>query len=106
DVQITKADQAGRVGELKTAWRLSGKNSVTTLSVSGVLFRDWIGSSVIRSTLFGIKAAGNSWRFEGRGYGHGVGMCQWGAKKMGESGYSASAILKHYYPDAILRKMW
>ncbi|QQY80856.1 SpoIID/LytB domain-containing protein [Keratinibaculum paraultunense] len=34
---------------------------------------------------------------EGRGYGHGVGMSQWGAKKMAEEGYTYEEILKHYY---------
>ncbi len=34
---------------------------------------------------------------EGKGYGHGVGMSQWGAKGMAESGYSCEEILKHYY---------
>ncbi|CCQ94013.1 putative SpoIID/LytB domain protein [[Clostridium] ultunense Esp] len=34
---------------------------------------------------------------EGKGYGHGVGMSQWGAQKMAESGYTFEDILKHYY---------
>ena len=37
-------------------------------------------------------------RFSGRGYGHGVGMCQWGAKGMAEQGYTARQILEFYYP--------
>jgi peptidoglycan hydrolase-like amidase len=36
--------------------------------------------------------------FTGRGYGHGVGMSQWGAQGMALSGKSAEEILKHYYP--------
>ncbi|GMG97818.1 SpoIID/LytB domain-containing protein [Tepidimicrobium xylanilyticum] len=39
----------------------------------------------------------NSFIIEGKGYGHGVGMSQWGAKKMAELGYSYEDILKHYY---------
>jgi SpoIID/LytB domain protein len=35
-----------------------------------------------------------------------VGMCQWGAKVMGEKGFKMAEILKFYYPDAILQKMW
>ena len=38
----------------------------------------------------------------GRGYGHGVGMCQWGAKGMAEQGYSARQILEYFYPGTTL----
>lgn len=44
--------------------------------------------------------------FRGRGYGHGVGMCQWGAKVMGDKGFKAKSILSQYYPDANLLKAW
>ena len=40
-------------------------------------------------------------RFSGRGYGHGVGMCQWGAKGMAEQGYTAEQILEYYYPGSV-----
>jgi stage II sporulation protein D len=43
---------------------------------------------------------GRTARFSGRGYGHGVGLCQWGARAMGEQGYSARQILRFYYPGA------
>lgn len=35
--------------------------------------------------------------FEGKGYGHGIGMSQWGAKKMAEEGFTFEQILEHYY---------
>lgn len=37
---------------------------------------------------------------DGRGFGHGVGLCQWGAQAMARQGYSAHRILTHYYPGA------
>jgi len=40
--------------------------------------------------------------FEGRGWGHGLGMSQWGAKKMAEMGYTYEDILKHYYTGTTL----
>lgn len=40
--------------------------------------------------------------FNGRGWGHGLGMSQWGAKKMAEMGYNYEEILKHYYVETIL----
>ncbi|TAH62997.1 MAG: SpoIID/LytB domain-containing protein [Gottschalkiaceae bacterium] len=41
--------------------------------------------------------------FNGRGWGHGVGMSQWGAKKMAELGYSYIDILEYYYTGAIVK---
>ena len=38
-------------------------------------------------------------RFEGTGLGHGVGLCQYGAKAMAEAGADDAAILKKYFPD-------
>ena len=48
-----------------------------------------------------IRDVGDSIEFyDGRGYGHGVGMCQWGAEGMAKRGYSARQILEFYYPGA------
>jgi stage II sporulation protein D len=44
--------------------------------------------------------------FSGRGWGHGVGMCQMGAIGMAEAGYKADAILKHYYPGGEVRRVY
>lgn len=40
---------------------------------------------------------------QGRGYGHGVGMSQWGAKAMAENGYNYKKILLHYYKNVEIR---
>ena len=42
----------------------------------------------------------------GRGWGHGVGLCQIGAAVMGAKGYSAHEILQHYFPKSILTKIY
>ena len=42
----------------------------------------------------------------GAGWGHGVGLCQIGAAVMGENGYKYDAILKHYYKDAVIEKLY
>jgi stage II sporulation protein D len=46
---------------------------------------------------------GGKIRFEGKGYGHGVGLSQWGAYVMAKEGYSCSDILKHYYTGIEIR---
>lgn len=68
--------------------------------VRGHDFRRMIGYDTLRSTLFTVVIDGPTARFSGRGYGHGVGLCQWGARAMGEQGYSARQILSFYYPGA------
>jgi len=48
-----------------------------------------------------IREAGDSFEFyDGRGYGHGVGLCQWGAQGKAQRGWSAERILEFYYPGA------
>ncbi len=42
----------------------------------------------------------------GRGWGHGVGMSQWGAKKMAEEGWDCRKILSHYYPKTQLKQLY
>jgi stage II sporulation protein D len=65
-------------------------------------FRRMLGYESLRSTLFAVAVDGAMARFAGRGYGHGVGMSQWGAKGMAEQGYAAEKILQYYYPGTIL----
>jgi stage II sporulation protein D len=59
----------------------------------------------LRSTLFTITIAGNSVRVDGRGFGHGIGMSQWGAYAMAQQGYSYQQILAHYYQGTILSQV-
>jgi stage II sporulation protein D len=66
--------------------------------IRGNDFRRMLGYDTFKSTLFAVAVDGEIARFAGRGYGHGVGMCQWGAKGMAERGYVARQILEFYYP--------
>jgi len=55
----------------------------------------------LRSTICEISKSGNKWVFRfGRGFGHGVGMCQCGAQAMARQGSKAEQILEHYYPNS------
>ena len=62
--------------------------------------RRLVGYDTLKSTLFAVAIDGEAAHFAGRGYGHGVGLCQWGAKGMAEQGHSARRILEFYYPGA------
>jgi stage II sporulation protein D len=65
-------------------------------------FRRMIGYDILKSTLFAVAVDGRHARFAGRGYGHGVGLSQWGAKGMAEQGYDARQIVEHFYQGATL----
>jgi len=65
-----------------------------------------VGTEVIRSARFGVTESGGRFVFEGRGYGHGVGFCQWGARGLAADGRSWQEVLLYYYPGADLRKAY
>ena len=54
----------------------------------------------LKSTFFDIEREGIYIVLKGRGFGHGVGLCQQGAMKMSKSGYEAAEILKYYFPNS------
>lgn len=66
-----------------------------------------LGSTVMRSTLLTeLSSDGKTVHMEGRGYGHGVGMPQWGAYALAQDGYTGEEIALHYYNDLRVVKMW
>ena len=75
--------------------------------VSAPSFRIQIGANRLRSTLIDrIRLRGDSVTFAGRGFGHGVGMSQWGAYAMAQDGDSAGQIIEHYFKDVDIVKLW
>jgi SpoIID/LytB domain protein len=60
----------------------------------------------LRSSLFVVEVKDGEAVFRGAGFGHGVGMCQTGAVGMAETGKKYREILRHYYPNTVLRKLW
>lgn len=68
-------------------------------------FRMAVGPEKIRSTLFSqIRKCKGKFYFKGRGWGHGVGLCQEGAKGLAEKGANYKKILKYYYAKTHLEK--
>ena len=51
----------------------------------------------LRSSQFTLAVTGDTVKITTYGYGHGVGMSQWGANGMAKEGYTTTQILKHYY---------
>lgn len=80
---------------------------IKNIQINGV---DFTGSEVatklqIRSNYFEIKQNGNEVIINTKGYGHGVGMSQYGANGMAKEGYTYDEILKHYYTDVEISKI-
>ena len=98
DISIGVITPAGRVKEV--AVRSAGK----TTMVPGETLRAALGNTVIPSVFFELELSEGEAVFSGRGNGHGVGLCQWGAKEMAQRGYDYTAILSHYYPGTVLNK--
>lgn len=71
------------------------------VSIPVALIRSEFG---LRSAYFSLSASADSVRFEGRGYGHGVGLCQEGAMAMALEGYTCNEIIAFYFQDVILVK--
>ncbi|MGM0418753.1 MAG: SpoIID/LytB domain-containing protein [Thermodesulfobacteriota bacterium] len=69
--------------------------------IRGDKFRQKTGIHLVKSTLFKIRKVPNGIMVSGRGFGHGVGMSQWGAKKMAEKGYNYKDIIKYYFSHKI-----
>lgn len=100
-LKITKKDETGRALQIK----ITGARR--THYVSGNDFRKHIGYTELRSSwITSINNRRGTYTFSGRGYGHGVGMCQWGAYGMAKKNYTAQNILAHYYPGTKVLQMY
>ena len=62
------------------------------------------GGTILPSSFFRIHKNGNEWILKGKGFGHGVGLCQMGARARAQAGQSYIQILTHYYPGITLEK--
>ncbi|RQD78548.1 MAG: SpoIID/LytB domain-containing protein [Candidatus Syntrophonatronum acetioxidans] len=80
---------------------------VNDVQVSAPDLRIALGSTRMRSTYIEeMNMEGEKVIFEGKGFGHGVGMCQWGARAQAEEGLSAEEIVKYFYRDVEVVKLW
>ena len=99
---VLSADPAGWVGEIirDTAGRVSGV-MLGGAYLSGSTLRELF---TLRSTDFTLRWTGTDFLFTVAGYGHGVGMSQYGAQIMASRGADWREILRHYYPGAVLEE--
>lgn len=60
----------------------------------------------LKSNLYSVKISRRTVTFTGHGFGHGIGLCQYGALEMARKGYSCEGIISHYYPKTKLKKIY
>lgn len=70
--------------------------------MSAYAFRLAIDPRELKSGFFNVEQHHDAYRFHGRGWGHGVGLCQWGARGQALEGRSCVEILTYYYPGSRL----
>ncbi len=94
DFRIDVADRTptGRARNV----RLTSGGGMRVIKASRV--RQAAGYAKVKSLWMEIDPVGDGWRFTGNGYGHGVGMCQWGTNGMAQWGAGYRKILARYYP--------
>jgi stage II sporulation protein D len=74
--------------------------------LDAVTFRRVLGYDQVRSLEFSLTRQGAATRLTGKGFGHGAGLCQYGAKMLAEDGWDYTRILAHYYPGTELQRMY
>ena len=95
DFRIMSRDVSGRVARLRVA-------GFAPEEISGQDLRAVVGRTLgwqhIKSAAFELERIGDTYRFEGRGSGHGVGLCVIGSMNLAVAGRTATEILNRYFP--------
>ncbi|MDP3298208.1 MAG: SpoIID/LytB domain-containing protein [Thermodesulfovibrionia bacterium] len=99
DISISSFTSTGRVKMLRVVTEGS------ELEVKAYDLRKLLGYKELPSTQFSVAITGSEVVFEGSGYGHGVGLSQWGALELANEGKNYKEILQYYYPGTVLQKM-
>lgn len=99
NISISKRGPSGRVTEVS-----ANKDKAR---IAGVDLREKVGFDKLFSTqMEDISIEGNQVVFKGAGWGHGVGMEQWGANAMAQDGKKAAEIATHYFPKTTLTQLY
>jgi stage II sporulation protein D len=97
DIQASSFTSTNRV---KT---VSVVHSGGTLAVKTTDLRRMLGWNRLPSTNFSLSRDGGTFVFDGKGYGHGVGLCQWSSLEMARSGMNYRDILSYFYPGTLIQ---
>ena len=94
DITIESASSNGRILSVNV------KTSESNISVTASKLRAALGSTSVLSTLFTLQSSDGKLTISGKGFGHGIGLCQTGTKALAQSpyNYDYEKIISHYFP--------
>jgi stage II sporulation protein D (peptidoglycan lytic transglycosylase) len=106
NIRIVDRDASGRVSNLEISLRNNGDDKVINLYGNKIReIRRTSSNGILKSTMFNIKFENDYVIINGKGNGHGVGLCQWGAIHQSELGRSYTQILDFYFPGTQIRSL-
>jgi len=96
--------ERGKSGRI---WKLKIVGTKKTLTIGKELeIRRALSETHLYSSAFDVEKTATGFRLQGKGWGHGVGLCQIGAAVMGQKGYKYDEILLHYYRGAEIKRIY
>lgn len=108
NIYVISRFNSGRVNELEINLSYNSGEAKSVI-IKGNEIRSILknadGKSILWSTMFDVSLKSNSVILQGKGFGHGVGLCQWGAIALSQTGSSYQEILNHYYPGTEIEKI-
>lgn len=100
ELKPLKRGQSGRIYEMEIVGTSGSLVVGKELEIRRVLSRSHLYSSA-----FDVEKEGDEFVLNGKGWGHGVGLCQIGAAVMADKGYSCEQILSHYFPNTMISNL-
>ncbi len=94
------------VNDFKKNYKLSIKSGRLEKNVKKSRLRAIMGRRILPSNNFKVTEKNGKYIASGAGFGHGVGMCQFGAKELALQGYTYKQILAYYFPELHLKKIY
>lgn len=104
DVQVYFVNRSGRVLKIKLVTK-TGEKLMDDNVFRGIINKAYHKRKLL-SSFYSIAVHSGQLKVRGHGLGHGVGMCQWGARGMAQHGFDYVAILQHYFKGVTLKKLY
>ena len=106
-IEIVSRFKSGRVNQLKITLTENKKIKEVSLFSNNIRFvlKNAKGN-ILPSTNFEITQTSGNIKFKGKGFGHGVGLCQWGSIKLSKDGKNFKEILNFYFPKTEIKKLY
>lgn len=114
-LQLSKAEAQRALGGKLSALQVQGRSRTgrakavqlgPSRSLDAVTFREKVGYGRVKSLAFEAAPHGDGWQLKGKGFGHGAGLCQWGANALAQQGKPYREILERYYPGTELQTLY